>query len=103
MSKSYRDNAFRVRKVAFGVVIISILLFLVSFGYCRALYYSFDGVIEKVTYDEPKHIPTITVKGIDYNLIYNSLNKGQKADIEKGDTAKKTQGSLNFILIKKRK
>ena len=71
------------------------------FLYIRASNYSFNGVIENVSYEYPKHIPTMTIKGIDYNLFYLNWSNNTE-DIAVGDSAIKRKGTTSFILIKKK-
>ena len=62
---------------------------------------TFSGVIEKAYYEKPKQIPTITIKGIEYNLGY--LNYRDYDTIVAGDMAIKEKGTFEFRLIKHKK
>ena len=101
MSKNYFELYFGLPKGAIFISIVLIVFFLWLYSYERALNYEFDGIIQKVEYSEPKHIPTITIKGIQYDLGYNYWDDGQQRDIEKGDSAIKKKGTTDFTLIKK--
>ena len=83
MGKRWLDDVFGLPR---GTILIAFVLIVGSlwlFGYIRALNYSFDGVIENVSYDYPKHIPTITISGIDYNLNYlNWSNNTEDIQLE---------------------
>ncbi|RYU86227.1 hypothetical protein EWM62_18650 [Mucilaginibacter terrigena] len=86
----------------------NLLLFIVCGGilmaswaaYClnRSKNESFNGIIQKAVYEKPKQIPTITIKGIDYNLGY--LNYTDYDTIVAGDIAIKEKGTFEFRLIK---
>lgn len=85
------------------LLIISFLLIvfiLALVGYRRAYNYSFNGIIENVTYNS-KNNPTITIKGEDYDLTYNTWGNYKNPKIEVGDTAIKKKGELSFILKKR--
>ena len=64
------------------------------------LNYSFNGLIEKVEYDEPKHILTITVHGKEYDLVYCHW-KNYLDTLSVGDSVIKIKGDVDMSLIKK--
>jgi hypothetical protein len=63
----------------------------------KNLKYKFNGVIEKVSYDD-KGDPSITIKGKIYDLTSNSWNFNHL--ICKGDSLKKDSGKLAIKLVK---
>jgi len=101
MGKGYIDDIFGLRRGTILVVFVLVFGSGLLFGYVRAWNYSFKGVITKVSYDEPKHIPTITINGINYNLIYDSWNNYNDT-LAVGDSAIKQKGTTVFILTKKK-
>ena len=65
------------------------------------LNYSFSGKIEKIEYpDSIKHIPTITVHGNKYDLIYCHWDNYCDTPYV-GDSVIKIKGELSMSLIKK--
>jgi len=101
-------SQIRPEKYYRAIIFLSILLaggFLIAFWTMRGpneeKNYSFNGVIEKAYYEKPKEIPHITIKGVEYDLCY--LNYLDYDTIVVGDIAIKKKGTLNFILIKKKK
>ena len=76
---------------------------LIIFGLCLtggkiARDYSFNGVVQQVSYDE-KGIPTVTIKGVEYQLGYNDWGRN-KDTIEVGDSMIKRKGDTHIKLIK---
>ncbi len=63
----------------------------------KSLDMAFSGVVEKVYYEKPKHIPYITVKGREYGL--SGLNYDT---IIVGDSAIKKRGSSDVQLIRRK-
>jgi len=61
---------------------------------------SFNGVIEKVYYQKPKEIPTITIKGIEYS--WGGPTYPDNDTIRAGDSAVKVKGSFDFKLIRRK-
>jgi hypothetical protein len=60
--------------------------------------YSFNGIVEKVSYGR-QHQPTVTINGIEYYL--NGPGWGFASDtIKKGDKMIKRKGDRNLLLIK---
>lgn len=82
------------------VVFFVIMFFLWLRGYIMTLNYSFKGLVEKVQYEEPKHIPTITVHGKEYELIYCRW-KNYRDTLSVGDSVIKRKGYIEMVLIKK--
>jgi hypothetical protein len=70
-------------------------------GHEKALNLTFNGTIEKVRYDEPKHSPYITIKGVEYELGYSHWIN-YKDTLAIGDIAIKKKGTTDFILIKRK-
>jgi hypothetical protein len=89
-----------LRTVYLIAVFAVIVFFLWLRGYIMTLNYSFNGLIEKVEYDEPKHIPTITVHGENYDLIYCHWNN-YRDTLSVGDSVIKIKGEVGMSLIKK--
>ena len=88
------------RRRLYAVVIIASLFFSWLYSYEMALNYSFNGVVEKVRYDV-QGTPTVTIRGIEYNLVYNKW--GNNSDtIEPGDSMRKRRGDIYIKLIKHR-
>ncbi len=81
---------------AFLLVMLSLWLH----GYLIAVNYNFNGTIQKVTYPDIKHIPTITIKGKEYDLIYNTWNEKEIPNLEIGDSCIKKKGTTEFIVIR---
>lgn len=63
----------------------------------QSLANSFSGVIEKVRYEEPKHLPHITVSGKEYDVFDYHLGQDTLAV---GDSVMKKKGALDLIVIK---
>jgi len=59
---------------------------------------NFSGLIEKIVYEEPKHLPTITVKGNEYDVFDYYWGPDTLAV---GDSVIKKKGSLDLALFKR--
>jgi hypothetical protein len=82
-----------------GIASIVFLLWLI--GYEIAINYSFNGVVEHVSYDI-QHTPTVSIKGLKYNLDYSHWGHYQDS-IEVGDSMIKKSGETYIKLIKRNK
>ncbi len=69
------------------------------YGHETAINLHFNGVIEKIRYDEPQHKPYITIKGVEYELGYSHWIN-YKDTLAIGDSAVKKKGTTYFLLIK---
>ncbi|ETZ23085.1 hypothetical protein [Pedobacter sp. V48] len=58
---------------------------------------SFSGVIDKVRYEEPKHLPYITIAGKEYDVFHYYWGQDTLAV---GDSVMKKKGTLDLILFK---
>jgi hypothetical protein len=91
----------KYRKIIFPISIILIPFIVWLIAYKIALNYSFNGIVEYVSYDV-QHKPTITIKGIKYNLDLNNWGHYQDT-IEVGDSMIKKKGETFIKLIKRDK
>lgn len=93
------DKSLLLKVILF---IVFILFFFIQWlrGYIMTVNYSFNGFIEKIQYEEPKHLPTITVKGKEYDLIYCHW-KNYKDTLAVGDSVIKKKGDMDLSLIKR--
>ena len=94
----------KYRKVLLFISFLLIAFILWLIGYETSLNYSFNGVVENVSYDVQHHA-TVTIRGKEYELGLNTWgrNKNIKGIIEKGDSMIKKKGELYIELIKRNK
>ena len=57
-----------------------------------------NGTIQKIKYEEPKHIAYPTINGKEYDLYYSGSGTGDTLSI--GDIIIKEKGTMNYKLIK---
>ncbi|MDB5116122.1 MAG: hypothetical protein JWQ79_1614 [Mucilaginibacter sp.] len=105
-------NRPELKKILLFIAAILIVFILWARGYLMTLNYEFSGKVEKIEYpDSLKHIPTITVKGEKYDLIYcdwvnyrDSLsisNAYYRDSLSVGDSVIKKKGSVTLYFLKK--
>jgi len=61
---------------------------------------SVNGTIQKIRYEEPKHIAYPIIRGKEYDLFYSSSVNGDTLSV--GDSIIKKKGSMYYRLIKKK-
>lgn len=85
----------------FGSLIFFIIVVtsITTFGFIRQYRQNFDGVVQKVDYDQQDN-PTVTIKNIDYFLSGYGWHFALKK-IEAGDRLIKKENSLNLFLVKR--
>jgi hypothetical protein len=87
-----------LRTVYLIAVFAVVVFFLWLRGYIMTLNYNFSGKIQKIEYpDSLKHIPTITVRGKQYDLIYCHY----RVEPAVGDSVVKKKGEMDLLIIKK--
>jgi len=75
------------------------LLFATIRGWVKTYNLSVNGVIEKIRYEEPKHIAYPIVRGKEYDLWYSHCKTYDSLKV--GDSIVKKSGVDYYILIKK--
>lgn len=95
---------YRNRRNIIAILVVLFIFIRWFIAKKTALNYSFNGVVQKVEYSKFKDIPTITVNGTEYDLMYNTWGtNGDKAErFRTGDTVIKKSGDL-YIIIKHKK
>jgi hypothetical protein len=81
-----------------GFFLIIIILW-IGFFEIKTYNLSFNGIIQKISYDE-KHEPHPTINGKQYDLLF-SYNKNSYDTLVVGDIIIKLKGNLYYKLIKK--
>lgn len=99
INKSYKKSVVR-RDGIILITFLGIAFSLWFFGYIRALNYTFNGIVQSVSYSTPQHTPTIKVNDKEYNLVCNTWNENEIPNIEIGDSAVKKKGTTRFIIIR---
>jgi hypothetical protein len=67
-------------------------------GHISQSNYEFNGLVQKIKFEEPKHTPTITVHQIHYKFVY----RGTEFDsLKVGDSVIKLKGEESIRIIKK--
>lgn len=90
-----------MKKPLFYVIplIIVIVVGLTLRGHWIEINYEFNGLVQKITFDEPKHTPTIIVNGKSYTFVYN--NRFLLDSVSVGDSVIKVKGENEMHLFKK--
>ena len=90
----------RIKPYVIALIFI-IIIGLVVRGHLVEKNYEFNGLIQKITYEEPKHTPTIKVNGEYYTFVYN--NRTLLDSVKVGDRVVKLEGENEIQVFSKKK
>lgn len=93
-----RDNRKLFITVIGFVVFFGYLIISISIGMIKTYKLSISGTIQKIRYEEPKHIAYPTINGKEYDLYYSG--SGNSGTLSIGDSLIKEKGLMNYRLIK---